>query len=108
MTCKACSGSPIPGTVWRKLSLGDGWGSEVKCDECDGTGEVMPLDEQAIMLRAALARMVGVDTREELEQMELVMRAMPVPSEDKAAMLDAIHALLATLPTGTTAQTEGK
>lgn len=53
---------------------------------------------QRDLLRAALVRLVGVDTREELEQMEVVMRLMPGPSEDKAATIDAIHALMATLP----------
>jgi hypothetical protein len=48
-------------------------------------------------LRAALAALVGVDGREELAQMEAVMRVMPAPAEDRAASIDAIHALLATL-----------
>lgn len=48
-------------------------------------------------LRAALVGLVGVDTREELEQLEAVLRLMPAPMEDKAAMIDAIHALLASL-----------
>ena len=46
-------------------------------------------------LRAALVGLIGVDGREELEQMEAVMRLMPAPAEDKAATIDAIHALLA-------------
>mgnify|MGYP001611760712 CR=1 FL=1 len=45
-------------------------------------------------LRAALVKLVGVDTREELEQLESVMRLMPAPAADKAATIDAIHALL--------------
>jgi hypothetical protein len=48
-------------------------------------------------LRAALAAIVGVDTREELEQMEAVMRLAAAPAEDKAVTIDAIHALIATL-----------
>jgi hypothetical protein len=48
-------------------------------------------------LRAALAAIVGASTREELEPMEAVIRAMPMPLEDRAASIDAIHALLATL-----------
>jgi hypothetical protein len=49
-------------------------------------------------LRAALVGIVGVDGRAELERMEVVMRMMPAPAEDKARTIDAIHALLATLP----------
>ena len=44
--------------------------------------------------RAALVVLVGTDGRLELEGMELVMRSLPAPDEDKAAMIDAIHALL--------------
>lgn len=50
-------------------------------------------------LRAALVRLVGVDGRAELEALETAMRSIPAASEDKAASLDAIHALLATLDT---------
>jgi len=50
-------------------------------------------------LRAALAALVGVDGREDLEQLEAVMRLTPAPAEDKAVTIDAIHALIATLPT---------
>jgi hypothetical protein len=49
-------------------------------------------------LRAALAALVGVDGREDLEQMEVVMRLMAAPAQDKAVTIDAIHALIATLP----------
>lgn len=55
-------------------------------------------EAQRDQLRAALSALVGVDTREELEQLEVVMRAMPAPAADKAATVDAIHALIATLP----------
>ncbi len=59
-------------------------------------------DERAIALvqlktlRSALVGLVGVDTREELEQLEVVMRLMPAPAADKAATINAIHALIAT------------
>jgi hypothetical protein len=55
------------------------------------------VERQRDLLRAALVKVVGVDGRENLEQMEGVMRLMPGPAEDKAVTLDAIHALLATL-----------
>lgn len=47
-----------------------------------------------LQLRAALAALVGVDGRADLEQLEGVMRLMPAPAKDKAAMIDAIHALI--------------
>lgn len=50
--------------------------------------------EEARALRLALANLVGASRKEELEKMELIMRAMPAPAEDKAAAIDAIHALL--------------
>lgn len=50
-------------------------------------------------LRVALVQLVGVDGPAELAEMEAVMRLMPAPAEDKAATIDAIHALIATLPT---------
>jgi hypothetical protein len=51
-------------------------------------------------LRAALVGLVGVDGKDELEQLEAAMRLMPAPAQDKAATIDAIHALIATLPDG--------
>jgi hypothetical protein len=39
-----------------------------------------------------------MSTRDELEAMELVMRAATGPADDKAVAIDAIHALLASLP----------
>lgn len=48
-------------------------------------------------LRRALVGLVGVDTKEELDQMEGVMRLLPAPEADKVGMLNAIHALRDTL-----------
>jgi hypothetical protein len=62
---------------------------------CRELSEVMA---QRDRLRAALVALIGVDGKAELEQMEAVMRLMPAPAEDKAASVDAIHALIATLP----------
>lgn len=59
--------------------------------------EYQEMREQRDLLRAALVKLVGADTKAELEQMEIVMRSLPAPAEDKAATIDAIHALLATL-----------
>lgn len=49
-------------------------------------------------LRAALVTLVGADGREELEAMEAAIRASVAPAVDKAAGIDAIQALLTTLP----------
>lgn len=54
-------------------------------------------DERAT-LRRALAQLVGADTIEELRNMEAVMRAAPAPAKDKAAAIDAIHALIEVQP----------
>ena len=48
--------------------------------------------------RNALAGLVGASDKAELEQMELAVRVLPAPEADKIASLNAIHALLATLP----------
>lgn len=45
-----------------------------------------------------LGRMVGSSEKAELEQMELAVRVIPAPEADRIANLNAIHALLATLP----------
>lgn len=54
-------------------------------------------EAQRDKLRSALVALVGVDGRADLEQMECVMRLMPAPAQDKAATIDAIHALIATV-----------
>ena len=50
------------------------------------------------LLRSALVGLIGADSAEELRQMEVTMRLLPAPAEDKAVSINAIHALLATLP----------
>ena len=49
-----------------------------------------------VKLRAALVGLIGVDGKEELEQMELAIRVAPAPERDKIVSLNAIHALLDT------------
>jgi hypothetical protein len=49
------------------------------------------------ILRAALVGLIGSDSEQELRQMEATMRVLPAPDADKAASINAIHALLATL-----------
>lgn len=50
------------------------------------------------MLRSALVGLVGADTVEELNAMKSAMRVVPAPEADKVVTINAIHALLATLP----------
>ncbi len=50
-------------------------------------------------LRAALVGLIGADGEDDLRQMEAAMRMLPVPEEDKAVSINAIHALLATMTT---------
>ena len=49
------------------------------------------------LLRSALVGLVGADTAEELNKMELAMRMLHAPEADKAVTINAIHALLATM-----------
>lgn len=64
----------------------------------DANARLAAMTAQRDRLRAALVALVGVDGRDELGQMEAFMRLAPAPAEDKAATIDAIHALVATLP----------
>lgn len=70
-----------------EVQLTDSWRSDVE-----------RLTAQRDQLRAALAALVGVDGRTELEQLEATMRLLPMPAQDRAQTIDAIHALIATLP----------
>lgn len=50
------------------------------------------------LLRKAIVGLVGAESIEELNQMEFVLRSTSAPASDKAAAIDAIHALLETMP----------
>jgi|GEM_PF-1548099 len=50
------------------------------------------------LLRSALVGLIGVSTEQELRQMETIMRSLIAPDQDKAASINAIHALLETMP----------
>ncbi len=56
--------------------------------------EIAKLIRQRDRLCGALLGLIGVDTKEELQTMEAMIRFTPAPETDKAAMLNAIHALL--------------
>lgn len=49
-------------------------------------------------LRSALIGLVGAETVDELKSMEAAMRLLPAPDADKAVYINAIHALIATIP----------
>ncbi len=51
------------------------------------------LVDQRDELRKALSRLVGASEQDELDAMEAVIRMSPAPAEDRAAIIDAIHAL---------------
>ena len=73
-------------------------GSQVLTDHIRGC-EQHPLrkaEADINLLRSALAGLIGTDTETELRQMEAVMRLLPAPNADKAASINAIHAMLAT------------
>ena len=46
----------------------------------------------------ALAALVGIESKEELEQMEYIMLSKPAPDEDEAVVINAINALLEMTP----------
>lgn len=47
-------------------------------------------------LHAALAGLVGAESKEELDAMDVTLRAMPIPEADRVVSLNAVHALLET------------
>ena len=51
-----------------------------------------------VTLRSALIGLIGAETEAELRQIELAIRAMPVPDADRAVSINAINALIATTP----------
>jgi thymidylate synthase (FAD) len=40
ITCPGCKDSPVAGSVWQKLFIDDGMGTEMECPTCKGSGEV--------------------------------------------------------------------
>ena len=76
------------------------WGNEVLTEHIRACPKhpMRKAEADIAKLRNALAGLVGASDRAELEQMELAVRVIPAPEADKIASLNAIHALLATLP----------
>ncbi|MGL6531835.1 hypothetical protein ACSZN5_00570 [Aeromonas caviae] len=62
------------------------------------TQELTAAIKDIAMLRSALAGLIGADTEAELRQMEAIMRTIDITDADRAASINAIHALLATMP----------
>lgn len=78
--------------------IGETWkGEELAIEVQRLRGHVAALTCERTQLRVALVRLVGVDGRTDLEQMEATMRLIPAPAEDTSALIDCIHALMATL-----------
>lgn len=61
-----------------------------------GCQQLRAAESKIAKLRSALAGLVGVDGKEELETMEAMIRLADAPAKDKAVTIDAIHALLET------------
>lgn len=59
--------------------------------------QVERLTKENGRLRNALIGLVGSDSREELQSMELAMRIFPASDADVVASVNAIHALLETM-----------
>ena len=58
--------------------------------------EKHPLRDAEIKIRklkAALVGLIGAETREELDAMEVIIRSTPAPDSDKAVAINAIDAL---------------
>lgn len=76
------------------------WGDKVLTDhirECP-KHPMRKVEADIALLRSALIGLVGVSEKAELEQLAAAVRVLPQSEADKAVSLDAIHALLATLP----------
>lgn len=90
LTCVYCGHEYPQGTpAWGNVVLTE---HIAKCEKHPMRRTV----EERDRLRAALVGLVGASEPAELREMELAMRVLPAPAEDKAATLDAIHALIAT------------
>jgi hypothetical protein len=92
LTCVYCGQAYPPGTPSH--------GSQVLTDHikvCE-RHPMRKAEGDIAILRSALVGLVGVETEHDLREMELVTRLLPAPESDKAASVNAIHALLATMP----------
>jgi len=54
-------------------------------------------ESDIVLLRSALAGLVGADTEQELQEMAAAVRVIPDPDGNATVALNAIHALLSTM-----------
>lgn len=75
------------------------WNSEVLTDHIRNCEKhpMRKLEENNAKLRKALIGLVGVETEDELKNMEAMIRAAPIPDVDKMVTINAITALIDTL-----------
>ena len=74
------------------------WGNQVLTDHikvCE-KHPMRKLEADKAKLRKALAGLIGAEFKAELEQMEIAIRLVTAPDADKAAGINAIHALIET------------
>ena len=74
-------------------------GSQILTDHIKGCEKhpMKKLVENNAKLRKALVGLVGADTKGELDQMEIYLRASPLPDIDRMITINAIDALRDTL-----------
>lgn len=65
-------------------------------------------ESDTAMLRTALVGLIGADSEQELRQMGATMLLLPAPDSTKAVIINAIHALLATMTPNAEFSGEGK
>ena len=76
------------------------WGNEVLTEHIRVCPKhpMRKAEADIALLRKALIGLVGVESKAELEQIEIGLRLAPVPDADRAVSINAVHALLATMP----------
>jgi len=62
------------------------------CKSC--SDQFDKVEQKVEKLKSALLGLIGVETKEELEMMEVGVRVMSIPDKDKTNMLNAIHVLI--------------
>ena len=80
------------------------WGDKVLTDHIKVCPKhpMRKAEETIAKLRSALAGLVGVDGRDELDKMEAALRLVPAPDIDKVASINAVNVLRETLSPVTT------
>jgi hypothetical protein len=75
------------------------WGSQVLTDHIKVCPKHPMRQAEATIakLRSALAGLVGVDGKDELDKMEAALRLVPAPDIDKIASINAVNVLRETL-----------